>query len=91
MTVCNLAVNSVLQSLLVKELEGSGGAMVFDWVSHTICKYSGMGGKTQSNIALCELQMSEICNFVKTWLLDKIQENSNTPATLAIEHFWHWI
>ena len=95
-TVRNLAVNSVLQSLLVNELEGSGGATAFDSVSHTINEYSGTGGETQRDITLGESQMSAqtfviLKGMVKTWLLDKIQENSNSPATVAIDHFWRWI
>ncbi|KAG2123788.1 uncharacterized protein EDB93DRAFT_1259023 [Suillus bovinus] len=29
--------------------------------------------------------------MVKTWLLDKVQGNFESPATLAIDHFWRWI
>ncbi|KDR79105.1 hypothetical protein GALMADRAFT_242970 [Galerina marginata CBS 339.88] len=93
-TVRNLAVNSVLQSVLVNELEGSGGATSFDSVSHTINEYSS--GEAQRDLTLGESQLSAqtfgiLKGMVKTWLLDKIQENSNSPATLAIDHFWRWI
>ncbi|KAF8901150.1 hypothetical protein CPB84DRAFT_1815239 [Gymnopilus junonius] len=93
-TVRNLAVNSVLQSVLVNELEGSGGATSFDSVSHTINEYSN--GETQRDLTLGDSQISAqtfaiLKGMVKTWLLDKIQENSNSPATLAIDHFWRWI
>ena len=93
-TVRNLAVNSVLQSVLVNELEGSGGATAFDSVSHTINEYNN--GETQRDLTLGESQVSTqtfsiLKNMVKGWLLDKIQDTSDSPATLAIDHFWRWI
>ena len=93
-TVRNLAVNSVLQSVLVNELEGSGGATAFDSTSHTINEYSK--GEAQRDITLGESQVSAqmfgvLKGIVKAWLLDKIQDSSNSPATLAVDHFWRWI
>ncbi|KAJ3500777.1 hypothetical protein NLJ89_g9640 [Agrocybe chaxingu] len=93
-TVRNLAVNSVLQSVLVNELEGSGGATAFDSVSHTIHEYSN--GETQRDLTLGEAQISAqtfgiLKGMVKTWLLDKIQDGAESPATLAIDHFWRWV
>ena len=93
-TVRNLAVNSVLQSVLVNELEGSGGATAFDSTSHTINEYSK--GEAQRDITLGESQVSAqmfgvLKGMVKAWLLDKIQDSSNSPATLAVDHFWRWI
>lgn len=29
--------------------------------------------------------------LVKGWLLDKIRDSSNSPGTIAIDHFWRWI
>ncbi|KAF5310229.1 hypothetical protein D9619_010413 [Psilocybe cf. subviscida] len=93
-TVRNLAVNSVLQSVLVNELEGSGGATAFDSVSRQITEYSN--GETQRDLSLGESQVSTqmfsvLKNMVKVWLLDKIQENNNSAATVGIDHFWRWI
>ncbi|KAF8154614.1 hypothetical protein B0H34DRAFT_717308 [Crassisporium funariophilum] len=93
-TVRNLAVNSVLQSVLVNELEGSGGSTAFDSTSHTINEYTN--GEAQRDLTLGDTQMSSqtfgiLKHMVKVWLLDKIQDNSNSPATLAIDHFWRWI
>ncbi|PPQ88162.1 hypothetical protein CVT25_005127 [Psilocybe cyanescens] len=93
-TVRNLAVNSVLQSVLVNELEGSGGATAFDSTSHMINEYSN--GETQRDLTLGESQLSAqtfaiLKAMVKTWLLDKIQDNTDSPATLTIDHFWRWI
>ncbi|KAF9527210.1 hypothetical protein CPB83DRAFT_425605 [Crepidotus variabilis] len=90
----NLAVNAVLQSVLVNELEGSGGTTAFDSVSHTIDEYSK--GESQRDLTLGESQISAqmftiMKNMVKSWLLDKIKDNSNSPASLAVDHFWRWI
>lgn len=93
-TIRNLAVNSVLHSLIVNELEGSGGATAFDSTSHTLEEYAG--GESQRDIALGESQVSPktfgiIKAMVRTWLVDKIRDNFNSPATIAIDHFWRWI
>ena len=93
-TVRNLAVDSVLQSVLVNELEGSGGSTAFDSVSHTINEYST--GETERGVTLGESQISVqmfgiLKTMVKGWLLDKIQDGSNSPGTIAIDHFWRWI
>lgn len=94
-TVRNLAVNAVLQSVLVNELEGSGGATAFDSVSHQINEYATTGENTR-DLTLGEAQISAqtfavLRGLVKTWLLDKIQGGGSSPATTAIDHFWRWI
>ena len=93
-TVRNLAVNSVLQSVMVNELEGSGGSTAFDSVSHTLDEYKK--GENQRDITLGESHVSAqtfsiLKAMVKTWLLDKIRSNFESPATLTIDHFWRWI
>ncbi|KAF9240065.1 hypothetical protein BU15DRAFT_87792 [Melanogaster broomeanus] len=93
-TVRNLAVNSVLHSVVVNELEGSGGATAFDSVSRTLNEYSG--GEAQRDLTLGESNVSALTfgilkSMIKAWLLDKIQGNFESPATLAIDHFWRWI
>lgn len=92
-TVRNLAVNAVLHSVIVNELEGSGGATAFD-SSRTLEQYAGEDA--QKDITLGESSVSPITfsilrGMVKTWLLDKIQDNFESPASLAIDHFWRWI
>ncbi|KZT25874.1 DUF1744-domain-containing protein [Neolentinus lepideus HHB14362 ss-1] len=93
-TVRNLAVNSVLHSIVVNELEGSGGATAFDSVSHTLDEYTE--GDAPRDLTLGESNVSPktlniLKSMVKTWLLDKIQGNFESPATLAVDHFWRWI
>lgn len=93
-TVRNLAINSVLHSVMVNELEGSGGATAFDSVSHTLDEYSN--GGAQRDLTLGESSVSVqtfgiLKTMIKTWLLDKIQGSSDSPAAVAVDHFWRWI
>jgi DNA polymerase epsilon subunit 1 len=79
---------------MVNELEGSGGATAFDSVSRTLDEYTN--GDTQRDVTLGESNVSaQTINILKTmikgWLLDKIQGNFESPATLGIDHFWRWI
>lgn len=90
--VRNLSVNSVLHAMVVNELEGSGGTTAFDSVSHTIEELTD----GQRNLTLGESNVSPqtfgiIKAMVKAWLLDKIRYGFESPATLAIDHFWRWI
>ncbi|KAI0266369.1 DUF1744-domain-containing protein [Gloeopeniophorella convolvens] len=93
-TVRNLSVNSVLHAVAVNELEGSGGATAFDSVSHTLDEFKD--GEVQRDLTLGESNVSPqtfglIKSMVKAWLLDKIRYSSESPASLAIDHFWRWI
>ena len=93
-SVRNLAVNSVLQSSVVNELEGSGSTTAFDTVSRTLDEYGK--GETQRDLTLAESNMSPqafslLRSIVKSWLLDKVQSDAQSPASLAIDHFWRWI
>ncbi|KAF4566262.1 DNA polymerase epsilon catalytic subunit [Pleurotus pulmonarius] len=92
-SVRNLAINSVIHSVVVNELEGSGGATAFDSVSHTLDEYANGAPR---DLTLGESNMSPqafviMKNIVKTWLLDKIQGSLDSPANLAIDHFYRWI
>jgi DNA polymerase epsilon subunit 1 len=87
-------VNSVLHSVIVNELEGSGGATAFDSTSHTLDEYAG--GEAQRDITLGESQVSPktfniLRSMVKTWMVDKIKGGHDGPASVAIDHFWRWI
>lgn len=93
-TVRNLAVNSVLHSVAVNELEGSGGTTAFDSTSHTLSAYNR--GDSQRDLTLGESNVSTLMfgimkSMIKTWLLDKVQANFESPAALATDHFWRWI
>lgn len=92
-TVRNLAVNAILHSVILNELEGSGGATAFD-SSRTLDEYAGPD--VQRDLTLGESSMSPMVfsilkNMVKTWLIDKIQGNFESPASVTVDHFWRWI
>ncbi|KAH9919999.1 uncharacterized protein BXZ73DRAFT_92015 [Epithele typhae] len=92
-TVRNLAVDAVLHSVIVNELEGSGGATAFD-TSKTLDEYSK--GDTSHDVTLGESNVSPqtfgiLKSLIKTWMVDKIQGSFESPATVAIDHFWRWI
>ncbi|KAI3618947.1 dna polymerase catalytic subunit a [Moniliophthora roreri] len=94
LTVRNLAVNSVIHSVVVNELEGSGGTTAFDSVSKTLDEYAeGTGSRDltlgESNVS--SHTFSILKNMVRGWLLDRISSNETSPATLSIDHFWRWI
>ncbi|KAJ7071344.1 hypothetical protein C8F01DRAFT_1110146 [Mycena amicta] len=92
--VRNLAVNSVLHSLVVNELEGSGGATAFDSVSKTMTEYTN--GESSRDLTLGESNVSTqmfsiLRSMVKSWLLDKIESQFDGPANMVLDHFWRWI
>ncbi|KAJ7171879.1 hypothetical protein C8R43DRAFT_1085118 [Mycena crocata] len=92
--VRNLAVNAVLHSVVVNELEGSGGATAFDSVSRTMDEYAN--AETQRDLTLGESNVSTqtfgvLRAMIKAWLLDKIESKFDGPANLALDHFWRWI
>ena len=94
LSVRNLAVNSVLQSIFVNELEGSGGTTMFDSVSRTISEYANNEAPRDLTLGKSNISshtFSVLKATVKTWLLDKIQSNFDSPSNIAIEHFWRWI
>ncbi|KAI0300525.1 DUF1744-domain-containing protein [Multifurca ochricompacta] len=93
-TVRNLSVNSVLHAMAVNELEGSGGTTAFDSISHTIEEFADR--EVHRDLTLGESNVSPqtfgiIKSMVKAWLLDKVRYGVESPATLAIDHFWRWI
>ncbi|KAF8632650.1 hypothetical protein AX17_004783 [Amanita inopinata Kibby_2008] len=93
-SVRNLAVNSVLQSVLVNELEGSGGTTVFDSVTRTIDEFAT--GEAPRDLTFGTSNVSSqtfaiLKSMIKNWLLDRIQSDFESPSTIAIDHFWRWI
>ncbi|KAH8828165.1 hypothetical protein DL96DRAFT_1602053 [Flagelloscypha sp. PMI_526] len=95
-TVRNLAINSVLHSVLVNELEGSGGTTTFDMASKTLNEYSQSATESSSRgPTLGESNMSTqtfgiLKAMVKVWLLDRIEQH-DSPAVIGVDHFWRWI
>ncbi|GJJ12948.1 hypothetical protein Clacol_007195 [Clathrus columnatus] len=95
MKMKNLAIDAVLQSAVVNELEGSGGTTTFDSTSHTLDDYSQ--GLPQTTLTLGDSIISPqifgiVKAMVKAWLLDKARATeSPSPPDIAVEHFWRWI
>ena len=91
-SVRNLAVNSVLHSVVVNELEGSGGATAFD-SSHTLDEFANGDQRpmTLGETTLSPHAFSILRSIVKTWLLDKVRGNFDCPATITLDHFWRWV
>ncbi|KAH8103388.1 hypothetical protein BXZ70DRAFT_925423 [Cristinia sonorae] len=92
-TVRNLAVNAVLHSVLVNELEGSGGATAFD-SSRTLDEYAGPDAQRDLSLgesSVSPLTFSILRSLVKGWLADKIESGGSGPSTVVIKHFWRWI
>lgn len=91
--VRNLAINSVLQSAVVNELEGSGGTTAFDSTTHTIDDYST--GEAQASATLGDSNLPPqtfvvLKQMVRSWLLNKANDPDG-PSGLTIDHFWRWI
>ncbi|KAF5383469.1 hypothetical protein D9757_006181 [Collybiopsis confluens] len=94
--VRNLAINSVVHSLVVNELEGSGGSTAFDSVSRTLDEYSQ---GDQRDISLGESNVPVqtfgiLKSMLRTWLTDRFQyelDRQQCPSNVTMDHFWRWI
>lgn len=91
--VRNLALNSVLQSAIVNELEGTAGTTAFDSTSHTLNDYKS--GEARSSVTLGDSVLSPqtfgiLKSMAKSWLLDKVR-NPGGPSEQAVDHFWRWL
>lgn len=89
----DLAIDAVLQSGSVNEMEGSGaGSMAFDTASHNLDEYSK--GTAHSSMALGDSVLtSQVFNavkgMVKAWFMDKARGRSQYSNVLA-DNFWRW-
>ncbi|KAG7085308.1 hypothetical protein E1B28_013848 [Marasmius oreades] len=92
MTIRNLAVNSVIHSVVVNELKGSGGTTAFDSVSKTINEYTEEGGQrdlTLGGSSVSSHTFSILKNMVKTWItsgvgLARAPLTCTTPASTGL-------
>lgn len=99
MEIADLAINAVLQSALVNEMEGSGsGSMAFDSASHNLDEYAK--GTANSSVMLGDAVLSTqtfgvLKSMVRSWFLDKARAHvkgaTHTPADLVIDQFWRWV
>jgi DNA polymerase epsilon subunit 1 len=99
MEITDLALNSVLQSALVNEMEGSGsGSLAFDSASHNLDEYAK--GTANTSVMLGDAVLSThtfgvFKTMVRSWFLDKARAHVKglyqTPADLVVDQFWRWI
>jgi DNA polymerase epsilon subunit 1 len=99
MELTDLAINAVLQSALVNEMEGSGtGALAFDSASHNLDEYAK--GTANTSVMLGDAVLSPqtfgvLKTMVRGWFLDKARAHvrgvAHTPADLVVDQFWRWI
>ena len=95
----DLAINSILQSALVNELEGTGsGSMAFDSASHNLDEYAK--GTANNAVVLGDATLSTqtfaiLKTMVRSWFLDKarahVKGEAVSPADLVVDRFWQWI
>lgn len=91
--IMNLAVNSVLESTSIHDLEGSGGSIIgFDNTSHTLDDYStdkaGPNASDGSTISAQTFMMLK--GMLRGWHIEMAQTR-NRFAEMMIEHFYRWI
>ncbi|WVN90957.1 DNA polymerase epsilon catalytic subunit A [Cryptococcus depauperatus CBS 7841] len=98
MELSDLAINAVLQSALVNEMEGSGtGSLAFDSASHNLDEYAK--GTVNTSVMLGDAVLSTqtfgvMKSMVRAWYLDKARahvKGTASPAELVIDQFWRWI
>ena len=99
MEIADLAINAVLQSALVNEMEGSGsGSLAFDSASHNLDEYAK--GTANAGVMLGDAVLSTqtfgiLKTMVRAWFLDKARAHVKgairSPADLVVDQFWRWI
>ncbi|CBQ70431.1 probable POL2-DNA polymerase epsilon, calytic subunit A [Sporisorium reilianum SRZ2] len=97
-TVClevglvDLAVDSVLQSGTVNEMEGSTSGLAFEGASHNLDEYSR--GTVESSTILGDSVLTSavftaVKGMVKAWYTTK-RRNRSPYAALLSDNFWRW-
>lgn len=99
MEIADMAINAVLQSALVNEMEGSGsGSMAFGNASHNLDEYAQ--GTANASVMLGDATLSiqtftVLKSMVRSWFTDKARAHVrgiyDTPANLVVDQFWRWI
>ncbi|ORX90877.1 putative DNA polymerase epsilon catalytic subunit A [Basidiobolus meristosporus CBS 931.73] len=89
----NLAVNTVLQSGLINELEGSMGVTGFDSVAHSLDEH--MAGDVESSVSYGDGYISGqtfgmLKAMIKGWCRE-FAETNNRFANMMILHFYRWV
>ena len=93
-TLKDLALDAVLQSAGVNDIEGSGpGSMAFDASSHNLDEYSKGVAHTSSALGdsiLTSQVFLTIKSLVRAWFQTKNRASSAHSAHLA-NNFWRWV
>lgn len=97
--LADMAINAVLQSALVNEMEGSGsGSMAFGAASHNLDEYAQ--GTANANVMMGDAVLSIqtfgiLKTMVRSWFIDKARAHvrglTSSPADLVVDQFWRWI
>ncbi|PWN28583.1 putative POL2-DNA polymerase epsilon, calytic subunit A [Jaminaea rosea] len=91
----DLAINSVLQSAAVNDMEGSsssGGSLAFDNASHNLDEYAKgtvASSATFGDAVLTSQVFSSLKIMVKSWYVAKAR-NKSTYSSLLADNFWRW-
>jgi DNA polymerase epsilon subunit 1 len=94
-----LAINSILQSAIVNEMEGSGtGSMAFDSASHNLDDYAKGSAHTAAMLGDAVLPTQTFAvlkTMVRTWWTTyartKSSKRHSRAAELVVNHFWRWL
>jgi DNA polymerase epsilon subunit 1 len=95
----DLAINSILQSAIVNEMEGSGtGSMAFDSASHNLDEYAKGSAHTAAMLGDAVLPtqtFSVLKSMVRSWWTDHARARAKSriirAPELVVNHFWRWL
>ena len=97
--VSDLAINSILQSAIVNEMEGSGsGSMAFDSASHTLDDYAKGSAHTAAMLGDAVLPTQTFAvlkSMIRAWWTEHARAHvgrirSRAPE-LVVNNFWRWL
>ncbi len=97
--MADVAVNAILQSAIVNEMEGSGsGSLAFDSASHTLDEYakgSAHSAMMLGDAVLPTATFAALKSMVRAWWTDharaKVSKRQSHVTELVINHFWRWL
>lgn len=95
MTLGHLALNAVLQSGNINDMEGTeaSGSMAFDTTSHNLDEYSKGSvntGASMGDAAVTSQVFWTLKSMVKAWYIDKVR-NKNPYSHALADGFWRWL
>lgn len=94
-TVGDLAINAVLQSGNVNNMEGSetSGSMAFDNTSHNLDEYAhrvNSNGTSIGDVVVTSQVFWTLKSMVKAWYVEKVRSKGPYSHALA-DGFWRWL